>query len=101
MHTSSERQDTFGSMSRAGGRGVAVATLGILAATALGAYAVRSAARTSAPFVLSASPSKRTVNSGSAARYRISVARHGFKRRLRVFPSGAPPNAQAAPVAPG
>jgi hypothetical protein len=68
---------------------------GVLAATALGAYAVHSASRPKPRFVLGASPSRRTVTAGSWARYRISVIRRGFRGAINVRVTGVPRYARA------
>jgi hypothetical protein len=79
----------------AGRGGIAVVALGVLAATALGAYAVHGAARPKPRFAVDGAPAQRAVIAGGSTRYKISVSRRGFRGAIRLSVSGTPRFAQA------
>lgn len=80
---------------RRGRYGLSVVVLGVLAASALGASAVQSAARPDARFALRGAPSRQVVAAGAWTRYRIAVSRRGFRGVIKLSVAGAPRYARA------
>jgi hypothetical protein len=74
---------------------VTIVAAGVLAATALGAYWVHSAARPKPRFAVDGAPSSRQVIAGGSTRYRIHLSRRGFRGAIRFSVSGTPRFAQA------
>jgi hypothetical protein len=90
MEVSTKRLDVFGRLAKRGGHGIPIAAIGVLAAIALGASAVHSAAGSAPGFTVIASPTHRSVVSGSTTRYRISIRRRSFRGRIMLSVKGAP-----------
>jgi hypothetical protein len=86
---SPKRPHGFNRLAKGVRRGIPIATLGALSASALAASAVHSAARSPAPFALSGAPSQQAVAAGSAAGFQISISR-GVRRLITLSVSGAP-----------
>jgi hypothetical protein len=92
--TSKSRSGALRKLAKGGGRGIPIAALGAVAATALGAYVAHRTARYQTRFGLSAAPSHQAVGAGSPARYRISISRQGFRGAVDLSVTGTPRDAQ-------
>jgi hypothetical protein len=91
-----ERPAPAAKLVKRAGRGAgAVIALGVLAATALGAYAVHGTARPNPRFAVDGAPAQQAVIAGGSTRYTISVSRRGFRGPIRLSVTGTPRFAQA------
>lgn len=81
---------------RAGGLGMAMAVMGVLAAAAVGAYTVYAARGVATtPFSLRVTPSTRTVNPGHTAVYGITIDRRHFSGPVAITVRGLPSSSHA------